>query len=159
MLLTIHKQLYSVKNVVQLKKIFLGEKMKSKWLLMGVITVSIVTLMTACSKIPNRVSVNESSNGKQVEVAVNGTITVTLDSNATTGYSWQLSGISDSSVLEKLNNVYDAPTGGLMGAGGKEVWTFKTLADGKATLSMEYDQPWAGGQKNAKSFDLIVVVK
>ena len=133
--------------------------MKLKWLLMGVITVSIVTLMTACSKLPNGVSVNESSSGKQVEVAVNGTITVTLDSNATTGYSWQLSGISDSSVLEKTNNVYEVPTSGRIGAGGKEVWTFKALTAGKATINMEYDQPWTDGQKDAKSFVLTVVVK
>jgi predicted secreted protein len=159
MLLTIHKQLYSVKNVVQSKKIFLGEKMKLKWLLLGVITVSIVTLMTSCSKLPNGVSVNESSSGKQVEVAVNGTITVTLDSNATTGYGWQNSRISDSSVLEKTNNIYNAQTSGLMGTGGKEVWTFKALTAGKATINMEYDQPWTDGQKDAKSFVLTVVVK
>ena len=133
--------------------------MKLKWLLMGVITVSIVTLMTACSKLPNGVSVNESSSGKQVEVAVNGTITVTLDSNATTGYSWQLSGISDSSVLEKTNNVYEVPTSGRIGAGGKEVWTFKALRAGKTTLTMEYDQPWTGGQKDAKNFDMTMDIK
>jgi inhibitor of cysteine peptidase len=125
----------------------------------AVIVVTALLVTTACSKLLNTISVNETSSGKQVEIAVNGTITVTLDSNATTGYSWQLSGISDSSVLEKMNNVYDAPTSGLMGAGGKEVWTFKALTAGKATLSMEYDQPWAGGRKNAQSFNLTVVAK
>jgi inhibitor of cysteine peptidase len=132
--------------------------MKIKWLMTGLVVIMLLAVL-ACASIPKQVPVDESSAGKQVEVAVNGTITVTLDSNATTGYSWQLSGISDNSVLEKTNNVYVAPTSSLIGAGGKEVWTFKALTAGKATLNMEYDQPWAGGQKNARSFSLTVVVK
>jgi inhibitor of cysteine peptidase len=82
-----------------------------------------------------------------------------LDSNATTGYSWELKGISDTAVLEKTDNKYEAPTSGLMGAGGKEVWTFKALKTGTTTLSMEYSQPWEGGQKGTNSFNVTVVVK
>ncbi len=132
--------------------------MKSKWLILGTVGVMLLAV-TACSSLPKQVSVDESSSGKQTTIAVGGSITVTLDSNVTTGYSWQLTGISDSGVLEKTNNVYEAPTGNLIGAGGKEVWTFHALGTGKATLSMEYDQPWTGGQKDAKSFTLMVIVK
>ena len=132
--------------------------MKLKWLLIGVITAAMLVI-TACSKLPNDVSVNESSSGKQVELFVGGTLTVTLDSNATTGYSWELAGISDTGVLEKTDNKYEAPTSGLMGAGGKEVWTFKALKAGTTTLSMDYSQPWVGGQKGSNSFSLTIVVK
>jgi inhibitor of cysteine peptidase len=132
--------------------------MKSKWLLLGVIAAAMLVI-TACSKLPNDVSVNESSSGKQVELFVGGTLTVTLDSNATTGYSWELTGISDTGVLEKTDNKYEAPTSGLMGAGGKEVWTFKALKAGTTTLSMDYSQPWVGGQKGSNSFSLTIVVK
>ena len=132
--------------------------MKSKWLLLGVIAAAMLVI-TACAKLPNDVSVNESSSGKQVELFVGGTLTVTLDSNATTGYSWELTGISDTGVLQKTDNKYVAPTSGLMGAGGKEVWTFKALKAGTTTLSMDYSQPWVGGQKGANSFSLTIVVK
>lgn len=132
--------------------------MKSKWLLLGVIAAAMLVI-TACSKLPNDVSVNESSSGKQVELFVGGILTVTLDSNATTGYSWELTGISDTGVLEKTDNKYEAPTSGLMGAGGKEVWTFKALKAGTTTLSMDYSQPWVGGQKGSNSFSLTIVVK
>jgi inhibitor of cysteine peptidase len=46
-----------------------------------------------------------------------------------------------------------------MGASGKEVWTFQALRAGKATVTMEYGQPWTGGQKDANNFVLTVVVK
>ena len=132
--------------------------MKLKWLILGIVGVILLAVI-ACASIPKQVSVDESSSGKQTEIAVGGSITVTLDSNATTGYSWQLTGISDSSVIEKTNNVYETPTSNLMGAGGEEVWTFKALSTGKATLNMAYGQPWTGGQKDAKSFTLMVIVK
>ena len=132
--------------------------MKSKWLLIGLVA-TVLLVLTACSSLPNQVSVDESSSGKQVEIAVGGSLTVTLESNATTGYSWELKEIGDTNILQKTDNKYVAPTSGLMGAGGKEVWNFKALKAGKTTLSMEYSQPWAGGQKDAKSFNLTVVVK
>ena len=132
--------------------------MKIKCLSIGLVATTILVI-TACSKLPNNVSADASSSGKQVEVVVNGSITVTLDSNATTGYNWELTGISDAGVLQKNDNKYEAPTSGLVGAGGKEVWTFQTLAAGTTTLSMEYSQPWAGGQKAAKNFTLTVISK
>ena len=132
--------------------------MKSKWLLIGLITTVLLGL-TACASLPNQVSADESSSGKQVEIAINGSLTVTLESNKTTGYSWELKEISDTSVLQKIDNKYEASTSGLIGAGGKEVWNFKALKAGKTTLSMEYSQPWAGGQKGAKTFTLTVTVK
>jgi hypothetical protein len=35
--------------------------------------------------------------------------------------SWELKGISNTAVLEKADNKYEAPTSGLIGSGGKEV--------------------------------------
>ena len=132
--------------------------MKSTWLLIGLIA-TILLVMTACSSSAKQVSADESSSGKQMDIAVGGTLTVTLDSNQTTGYSWELKEIGDTSILQKTDNKYVAPTSGLMGAGGKEVWNFKALKAGNTTLSMGYSQPWAGGQKDAKSFNLTIVVK
>jgi inhibitor of cysteine peptidase len=133
--------------------------MKSKLLFTGLVVIALL-VMTACSRPMSQASVDESDSGKQVEIWANGgLLTVTLESNQTTGYSWELKEISDPSVLQKTDSKYETPTSGLVGAGGKEVWTFKALKAGTTTLSMEYSQPWEGGQKDAKSFTLTVVVK
>ncbi|MCD6567992.1 MAG: protease inhibitor I42 family protein [Dehalococcoidia bacterium] len=47
----------------------------------------------------------------------------------------------------------------MVGAPGKEVWTFEALEKGSSTISMEYSQPWEGGEKAAQTFSLTVVVK
>ena len=133
--------------------------MKSK---LGLIcaTVAISLCLVACSSAPSQVSVDASYSGQQVEVAAGGSVTVTLESNASTGFQWELVSISDEAVLEKVANTYEAPEDtGMVGAPGKEIWTFTALKQGTSTISMEYSQPWENGTKAAETFDLTVVVK
>ncbi len=106
-------------------------------------------------------SIDASYSGKQIEVAAGKTFTITLDSNITTGFSWQLVGNTDEAVVELVNSEYQPSqaTQGLMGAGGQEVWTFKALKSGESIISLEYSQPWEGGTKAANTFELTVVVK
>ena len=101
---------------------------------------------------------------KEVEVAVDGSLTVTLCSNPTTGNQWESPQITDQTVLEQVDHKFvppeykgDRPPP--PGTPGKEVWTFKTLKEGKSTISMEYSQPWEGGMKATRTFVLTVAVK
>ena len=112
------------------------------------------------------VMVDESFNGKEVKTAPGDSIQVTLKSNRTTGFSWQLVSISDPAVLEKVSDRYETPQAAspagappMVGAGGQEVWTFKSLQKGRSQISMEYSRPWEGGEKGAQKFDLTVVVE
>jgi len=97
---------------------------------------------------------------KKVQVAVDGLLILTLCSNPTTGFQWELTRITDQTVLEKIDNKYMAPEVlNIDGAPGKEVWTFKALKKGKSFISMEYSRPWEGGEKAERTFFLSVVVE
>ena len=134
-----------------------------------IVLTSIIAVMLLClfgcspggSVAPSEVSVDESATGKTVKIAVAGTLMVTLESNATTGFQWELASISDQTVLEQVDHQFVSPPEdtGMVGAPGKEVWTFKALKEGSSTISMEYSQPWEGGTKAAETFSLTVVVK
>ncbi len=133
--------------------------MKSKLVLICA-TVAISLCLVACSSVPSQVSVDASYSGQQVEIAVGGSLTVTLESNASTGFQWVLVNIGDETVLKKTSNTYEAPEDtSMVGAPGKEIWTFKALKKGTSTIAMEYSQPWENGTKAAETFDLTVVVK
>lgn len=97
---------------------------------------------------------------REIEITHFGILQVTLYSNQTTGYSWsETAQIADFKVLQQESHEYVAPTANRVGAGGKEVWVFKTLAPGKTTLNAAYSQPWAGGEKGEWTFELNVTVK
>lgn len=68
--------------------------------------------------------------------------TLELDANPTTGYLWELVSISDLRVLELMDHHYKPHHPILHGSGGTDVWRFKGLKPGKATISLAYNRPW-----------------
>ena len=141
--------------------------MKSKLTLMcAMIAISLCLL--ACAAVAQEASIDVSCDdfmevkhiSQEVEIAVDGTLTVTLCSNPTTGFQWSESAqISDQTILEQTDHEFVPPEGDVPGAAGKEVWTFETLKKGTSTVSMEYSRPWESGEKGEWTFNLTVVVK
>jgi len=143
--------------------------MKSRLILMCAM-VAISLCLFACS---SEVSVAASCDdfmknnyiSKEVKVPVDGSLTVTLCSNPTTGFEWLESAqISDQTVLQQTGHKFVAPTAKgdeppAPGTAGQEVWTFKALKEGTSTISMEYSRPWEGGEKGEWTFELTVTVK
>lgn len=83
---------------------------------------------------------------------------VTLPSNATTGYKWQLSGKPNSKVVTLVKSVYNAPAQAMPGKGGTEAWTFKAVGKGSTSFTLAYVRPWEKGVApvNLQSFDVSV---
>ncbi len=123
--------------------------------------VAISLCLFACSPVPSQVSVDASYSGQQVEIAVGGSLIVTLESNGSTGFQWsEPAEISDETVLDQVGHGFQAPEDtDMVGAPGKEIWTFKALKKGTSTISMEYSRPWQTCAKAAETFDLTIVVK
>ena len=96
-------------------------------------------------------------------MAVGDRLVVTLESNPTTGFKWELAEGTDQTVLELVESRYQPGPGAsqtppVTGAGGEEVWTFQALKQGETAISLEYSQPWAGGLKADRTFNLTVEV-
>jgi len=96
-----------------------------------------------------------------IVLGVDGTLTVILCSNQTTGFKWSESpGISDSAVLQLVDHEFVPPEAdNIVGGAGKEIFTFKTLKKGISTIHFEYSRPWEGGEKAEWTFDLEVNAK
>jgi len=142
--------------------------MKSK-LILTCAMLAILLSLCACS---SEVSVDASCDdfmelraiSKEVKVPADGSLTVTLCSNPMTGFQWGSSQITDQTLLEQVDHKFVPPEAKgnrppPLGTPGKEVWTFKALKKGTCTISMEYSQPWEGGEKANWTFVLTVVVK
>jgi len=108
------------------------------------------------------INVNESDSGGEVALGHSEFLIVTLVSNPSTGYSWNLSAISNTSVVQYWSDEYIAPeqtTPPMVGAPGHEVWTFEALDAGTATISMKYIRPWETGAEPAETFEITVDVE
>jgi predicted secreted protein len=150
-----------------------GQHMKSKLIVLGTV-VAISLCLCACSPASKQVSVNvswddfkkEQHVSKKVEVAVDGSLTISLYSCPAEGRQWSESPqIGDETVLREVDHKYEPAPRRLgctpaPGTPGREVWTFKALEKGMSTISIEYAHPWEGGEKEPMlTFVLTVVVK
>jgi len=99
-----------------------------------------------------------SSPVKSIEVKAGQRFIIRLDANHTTGYQWQLVQPLDPNILELVSSEYRPVEAKLVGAGGKEAWTFKSVRPGKAKVSFKYLRPWEKDAKPAETEDFIIVV-
>ena len=113
------------------------------WIALGLIIIAGIAggTVAASGGESKNVATDASYTGKTVIISAGDSLTVTLDSNPTTGFSWALKGIGNESVLGQTGHEFKAAPASnppLLGAGGKEIWTFKALNKGSSTISMEY---------------------
>ncbi|MBN2186069.1 MAG: protease inhibitor I42 family protein [Dehalococcoidia bacterium] len=97
---------------------------------------------------------------KELEINHPGSLTVSLASNPTTGFQWEEVKISDEELIYQTEHNFISPQDtGVVGASGKDVWSFKTLDSGTSNLIFEYSRPWENGEKDEWTFALTLVVK
>ena len=87
------------------------------------------------------------------------TVTVELEANATTGYTWTCT-ISPENVIRLVSSKYipNEHDDGITGAGGKQVFTFEAIAEGEAELVFSYLKEWETGVPPLKTVTYKAIV-
>ncbi len=103
---------------------------------------------------------SQSSGTTSIPIAttVGDTFTITLPSNRTTGYQWRLANSPSTEILRSTGSTYDAPTEGIPGQGGTEVWSFHAVGKGTATIVLEYVRPWEQSAQPVRTQTFAVTV-
>jgi predicted secreted protein len=106
------------------------------------------------------VDVNETDDGGQVELELGKLLVVTLESNPSTGYRWELIE-NNESILKQFGQVEFKPSETseppMVGAGGWEIFRFKAISAGQMTLELIYHRSWENVEP-LKTFSIQVVV-
>ena len=83
---------------------------------------------------------------ESIELSKGRTITIELKANPTTGYKWQVLEKSNEGVLMQEGEGEYIPSDTNIprrrGSGGVQIYRFKALKQGEATLVFEYKRPW-----------------
>ena len=105
------------------------------------------------------IGVTEADTGGQVRLQPGMTLEVTLISNPSTGYHWNVATIDPTCLQQTGEPVYtpDAGTEGLVGSGGKESFRFRAVAAGESQLKMNYLSP--ANQPSNTAFSITVNVQ
>jgi inhibitor of cysteine peptidase len=93
-----------------------------------------------------------------IQVIIGQDFTLTLESNHTTGYRWQLAKPLDDAVVKYVGSQYREAHSGRPGAGGEELWTFQAVGRGRTQIAMHYIRPWERNVPSAKQTAFVIVV-
>jgi predicted secreted protein len=138
--------------------------MKRLWITSAALLAAVLTVgfVAGCG------SSGTSANGKtykitntKIDAKVGDQFIIELESNATTGYQWGLSGSLNSSVLKKVSSTYVAGPNpkGMTGVGGVERWKFEAVGKGTGTIVLIYKQQFDKASKPAKTATFTVTVQ
>jgi inhibitor of cysteine peptidase len=92
----------------------------------------------------NEAQATQADNGGRITLQPGEVMTVTLNSNPTTGYGWQVLKINNAILVQEGDSVYEQSENseGLVGAGGTETFRFKAVGSGETSLELGYMRPW-----------------
>jgi len=102
------------------------------------------------------VNLSAKDSGRTVQIHSADVLVATLDSNASTGFRWVLTGKPDPKVLEFVGSDYIAPETTLVGAGGQDVWRFRAVGEGSTGLELTYER--SSGETAGEPFGITVEV-
>ncbi len=108
-----------------------------------VILAVVVVAAVVVTLVLTRASGGDKVTGDTFETTVGKTFTIALDANMTTGYNWSQT-IKDTNVVAYVDNAYVAAASDpqIVGGGGTDTFTFKTVGKGTTTITLVYARPW-----------------
>ena len=119
---------------------------------------------TGCATRPVTHTVTQADNGTTVNLSTGDYLVVHLESNPSTGYSWQTPELNSWVIAPTKrpsfspSNATNAEGQKLMGAAGTFTQEYRAVGPGTATLKLSYMRPWETNAEPGKTFDLTVVV-
>ncbi|HNW45771.1 MAG TPA: protease inhibitor I42 family protein [Thermotogota bacterium] len=97
---------------------------------------------------------------KPLPVAPGTLLKLELPSNPTTGYYWYYEGLLDMRYVKMVSEEFIAPTTGLVGAGGKQIFVFETQWTlGLTTLNFAYYRNWEGIQPDTDILTIHLLIQ
>jgi inhibitor of cysteine peptidase len=118
----------------------------------------VVVLATACGS-SGQVELTAADDGRQIELNSGQTLVVSLESNPSTGYSWERAPTEDQILQQAGEPEFREGRPGVVGAPGQQVFRFQATATGTTKLDLVYHRPWEQEAKPEGTFSVTVVVR
>lgn len=148
-------------DFVPIHQIFKENGMKRFFSVSILVSALLICLMSGCASTPSQLQLVQRDSGHSYAMCVGSTITIRLEENATTGYSWYFASplAPEILLLQSSDNVPPSGHGGqLMGAPGERVFVIKAIGPGTTGIKLEYRRLWEKNVAPAERFDILVTV-
>lgn len=124
-----------------------------------IVVMLLMTIFAAGCGPTGEVRFDMADNGRQIEAEVGQILAISLESNPTTGFGWELIELEDP-ILQLMGEAEFQPSESneIVGAGGTETFRFEVASTGQTTLTLVYRRSWEEGVEPLETFSLNVIV-
>ena len=122
------------------------------------------TAQAKCDKQPTKpatFTVTDKDNNGKASLRQGDMLNVRLESNPTTGYTWQVTKNNKKALKPIGEPAFEPPktNKNLVGAPGHQKFVFKAIAPGTVALQLTYLRPWEKPPKDTKTYLIKAEVK
>jgi len=118
-----------------------------------------VSAIAAGCATAREIKLGADASGKEIELKKGQILAIVLESNPTTGYTWEVQGPLDEQVLRQMGEAEFKAASDQLGAPGVLTFRFQAMGTGRTTLQLVYHRPWEEGVEPLKTFSIQVVVQ
>ena len=119
----------------------------------------VLSLTVACSS-SKEVKLGAADDGQKIEITKGQIIAISLDSNPSTGYSWEASDLDESILSQEGESEFKSEAKpNVVGAGGVETLRFKAVETGETMLKLIYHRSWEKDVAPEQTFTVQVTVR
>jgi predicted secreted protein len=125
----------------------------------NVIALLFVLALAVSCDLFTEIKLDIDDNGSQVEIEQGQVLAITLESNASTGYMWEVIGLDDS-ILQQVGEPEFRMRSNKLRPGDPNDMTirFEAVNTGRTTLELLYHRRWEKEQVPQEAFSIEVVV-
>ena len=125
--------------------------------ILAIMLIVISALIAGCGA--KGLKLNEAGNDGQVTIGVGEKLVIALESNPSTGYTWEISEL-DTTSLEQVGDIeFVSANPGLLGAGGMQTLTLIARQPGQTTVKLVYHRPWEKDVQPLKTYTVTLTIQ
>lgn len=123
------------------------------WLM--ILGAALFVILSSCNP---ALTLSSQDAGRSVDVKLGDTISIMLEANPSTGYTWELAPDVSTTLRMSGQPTYTANGPVIPGSSGQMNFRFSAVTPGKTTLKLIYHRPWEKNVAPIQVFDLNVNV-
>jgi inhibitor of cysteine peptidase len=135
----------------------LGEMVMSMSMLVAVLALVVMAGMSGCSTQTNP-TLEGKDDGREITLQKGQTLTIKLEGNPTTGYSWEVAETEDAILQQAGEPEFEAESD-LLGAPGTQTLRFEAVETGQMELKLVYRRSWEADVEPLETFTVHVTVQ
>lgn len=122
-----------------------------------IVMLGVILLMAFSCAQSDGHKLQASDDGGRVELDQGQIVSVSLEGNPSTGYTWEVAEI-DEQVLRQIGEPVFTSESQNLGSPGAQVLRFRAVGEGQTTLRLVYHRPWEEAEPE-RTFSVEVVVQ